>query len=101
MVDAGRCVRQGTISEVTGRNSRAEWVLGPGEVPFARILSAVPLHRFDLQHHTLHESAGPDGDLDASSLAIAKLLADAEIPIREIRRGKSLERTFIEDARQG
>ncbi|MCO4745073.1 MAG: ABC transporter ATP-binding protein [Proteobacteria bacterium] len=99
MVDAGRCVREGTIAEVTGRNSRAEWSLGPGELPLEALRLAVPRHHFEQAGHILHESAGPDGDLDASSLIVARMLAESSVPIREIRRGRSLERTFMEDAR--
>lgn len=98
MVDHGRCIRQGTVAEVTGRSSRAVWRLGPGDLPLDAITSAVPAHRFSIEGRELHETAGPEGDLDASSLRIARVLAEHGIAIREVRRGQSLERTFIEDA---
>lgn len=101
MVDAGRCIRQGTIAEITGSSSRAEWILGPSEVPLDAIRAAVPVHRFELEGRSLHESAGPEGNLDDSSLIVARLLSEARVPIREVRRGQSLERTFIEDSGLG
>lgn len=101
MIDSGRRLREGTVAEVTGRSSRALWRLGPGDIPLAALVSALPTHTFELVGRELHEAAGPDGDLDASSIMIARALAESGVSIREVRRGQSLERTFIEDAAEG
>ena len=99
MVDAGRCVRQGTVAEVTGRQSHVTWVLGPGHVPLEAIRQEMPHHRFSLEERTLHETIRAEGDADASSIRIAALLAEHGVAIREVRRGQSLQQTFLNDAR--
>lgn len=98
MMDRGRVLRQGSLGEVTGRGQLVEWSLGPGEIPLADLHHALPDHGFSVEGGVLTERAPADSDLDASSVVIARVLAGAGVAIREVRRGRSLERTFLDDA---
>ena len=100
MMDRGRVLRQGTLGDVTGRGQLVEWSLGPGDVPLDELHRRLPDHGFTVENGILTERAPTSADLDASSVVIARVLADAGVPIREVRRGRSLERTFLEDARR-
>ena len=42
LVDRGRCTRQGTVDEITGRGRHVAWELGPGEVPLEALREALP-----------------------------------------------------------
>jgi len=97
MVREGRLVRQGPLSEVTGRGAVVEWMLGPGEVPLDALRAALPGSVLTLADGVLTEQAPPGADLDASSVAVARVLSGAGVAIREVRRGVSLERQFLDD----
>ena len=101
MLDQGRCVREGAMAEVTGRGQVVEWAVGPGEVPVAALLGALPdEHRFEVEDGLVRHHA-PDGtDLDAVSLVVAGALVAAGVPIREVRRGVGLEERFLADQAQ-
>jgi ABC-2 type transport system ATP-binding protein len=94
-LDRGRCVRQGTVADVTGQRQLVTWRLGPGEVPLAALREALPGHGFDLSGDTLAQRAPVDADLDASAIAIAGLLASHRIAVRGLQRGRSLEESFL------
>lgn len=97
MVHEGRLVRQGTLAEVTGRTAVVEWILGPGAPPLDVLRAACPTHQWAVEGGVLVEQAPAAADLDASSLVVARALAEAGVPIREVRRGVSLERRFLAD----
>ncbi|MBW1877360.1 MAG: ABC transporter ATP-binding protein [Deltaproteobacteria bacterium] len=97
MLDEGRLVRQGTVAEVTGRSAVVEWVLGPGEVPLDALREAFPDHGWSLDDGVLSHLAPAGADLDAVSVVVAAKLAAAAVPIREVRRGVSLERSFLDE----
>ena len=101
MIDGGRCLRQGTISDVTGRTSTAHWALGPGEVPLAVLQERLPTHQLALKDGVLVHQAPSEADLDPGAVVIASALAAAGVPIREVRRGVSLEARFFEGASKG
>lgn len=98
MLRAGKCTREGTVSEVTGQEQLVTWVLGPGEVPLERILRRLPDHRLELRDALLAHEVPAGADLDAASLVVMEELAAARVAVREMRRGVSLERRFIDDA---
>lgn len=97
MLKGGRCLREGPIAEVTGARSLARWEVGAGEVPLAALRAAVPGHEFTLDGAVLEERAPTDGDLDASSVAVMRILAGAGVPLRHVRRGVGLEQRFLDD----
>lgn len=95
MMADGRCLREGTLAEVTGQTSRVEWDVG-SDVPLERLRSALPGHTLSMDGGTLIQEA-PDGALDKSSIEIMRVLADVGIAVREVRRGVSLEQRFIDE----
>jgi len=100
LIDAGRCVLQGTVDEVCARSQLENWQLGEGEVPLAALQAQLPGHTFLVEEGTLVHSAPGDADLDASSVVIAGILAAAGLSIRALSRGRSLEQSFFEDREQ-
>ena len=98
LMEAGRCVRQGTVADVTGQRQVVTWRLAPGNVPLEAMRAALPDH--ELQRPTDGESvlvqrAPVDADLDGSAVVIARLLSEAGIGVRGIQRGRSLEESFL------
>ena len=100
LVDHGRCTRQGTVDEITGRGRHVAWELGPGEVPLEALREALPDHGWTWEPGVagghLVQIPPPDDDLDGSSVVVARLLADASVAIRAVRRGRSLEESYLE-----
>jgi ABC-type multidrug transport system ATPase subunit len=97
MMADGRCIQEGTLAEVTGQSRQVEWGV-VGDVPLERLRSALPDNTLRMEGGTLIQEA-PDGSLDASSIEIMRILADVGVPIREVRRGVSLERRFIDETK--
>lgn len=95
VMDKGRLVRQGTVEEVTGRGALVTWSLGPGDPPLAALRPLLPGHELSVEDSRLVHRAPPGADLDAASVVIAAALADAGIAIRGVRRGTSLEESFL------
>jgi ABC-type multidrug transport system ATPase subunit len=95
MMADGRCLRQGTLAEVTGQTSRVEWVV-LGEVPLERLRAALPGHMLSVEADTLIQES-ETGTLDESSIQIMSILSEAGVPVKEVRRGISLERRFIDE----
>jgi ABC-2 type transport system ATP-binding protein len=101
MMEGGHCLRQGTLSDVTGRDEIILWTLGPGDVPLEALERLLPQHRFSLEGRVVTQRAPAGSDLDPASVAVAGALVGAQVAIREIRRGHSLERTFLDGAAKG
>jgi ABC-2 type transport system ATP-binding protein len=102
MLKGGRCLREGPIAEVTGARSSARWELARAGAPLGALRAAVPAHAFTESGTALIEVAPSDGDLDGSSVAVMRILAEAGIPLRHVRRGVGLEQRFLDDvAREG
>ena len=99
-IDHGRCVREGTLDAMTRSGQPLRWLLGPGEAPLAALREALPEHSFSLSSQgddQVLDHRVPDGeDPDAASLRVMALLAGAGVPLRELRRGRSLEESFME-----
>ena len=96
MIDVGKRIEQGTMEDVTGTTTLVEWHVGSGVIPLDALGSAIPEDTFDVVEGVLVQRAA--ADLDASSIAIMRLLAEAGVPVREVRRGVGLERRFIDGA---
>jgi len=99
LVDHGRCTRQGTVDEITGRGRHVAWDLGPGDVPLAALEEALPDHGWNLEPGAdgarLIQAPPIRADLDASAVEVARILAGAGVAIRAVRRGRSLEESFL------
>ena len=104
MLRRGRCVRQGSLAEITGRGQLVRWHLGRGQPPLGRLAESLPDDRFSLSEGpdgaaVLAQDAAPGSDLDASSVEIMRILAEGGIPLRAVVRGMALEQRFIDDVR--
>lgn len=97
MIDHGRCLRQGSIEGVTGQEALAAWSVGQ-DVPYDALAEALPGHTFDPEGEGFLQRAPAGHDLDTSSVVIMRVLAEAGVPLRGVRRGRALERQFLEDA---
>lgn len=97
MIDKGRALRQGSVSEVTGHSERMDWVL-VGEAPLEALRAALPSHRFDFEAGVLVQELPEGEDLDAASVVVVRVLGEAGVGLREVRRGVGLERQFLADA---
>ena len=95
LMDAGKLIREGSVAEVTGRGALVRWELGPGEVPLAQLTAAVPGCALVVEGRALLVEATDGVDLDEASIAIARILVHAGLAIRGVRRGASLEDSFL------
>ena len=95
MLDHGRCVRQGPLSEVTGQRGVVVWELA-GDPPLSALTEHLPHHswRRDGTHWVQEAPAG--ADLDAASVVVMRLLVEAGVGVRGVQRGVSLETSFLE-----
>lgn len=97
MMDRGRCIRSGSVAEVTAQGERLLWSLGPGEVPLEALQAALEGHHLTLADAQLSLTLGLGADPDTASLTVMSHLVAAGISVREMRRGVSLEDTFVRD----
>ncbi len=100
MLKDGKCLREGTVGEVTDQSRIVQWDLGPGEVPLARLAERLTDHAFTVDGDRLVQTA-PDGALDRSSVVVMEELARAGIALRRVRRGVGLEKRFVDDVLGG
>ncbi len=97
MVDRGRCLREGTVAEVTSRSERIECTVAPGAMDLDALQGQLGGARISRDGEELVIlTVGVDADL--TSLALMQGLAAQGIAIRELRRGVSLEERFMADA---
>ena len=88
------CLRIAHINDITGQTSRVVWELGPGDVPLEALRAAVDNSEFTLRDNVLEQVSG--ADLDASSVTVMRLLAEAGVGVRAVRRGIGLEQHFLD-----
>jgi ABC-2 type transport system ATP-binding protein len=100
MLRAGRCLREGTVAELTGQQQIVTWELG-GTAPLERLRARLPDHRVELRERSLEIRVPTDADPDATALVVMEELVGARVPVREMRRGVSLEQRFFDDATDG
>ncbi len=98
MLRQGTLLRQGALEEITGTGAVVQWVLGPGEPPLERLRARLPDHALSLEGEVLVQHAPVGADLDVASVAVMGELATAGVGVREVRRGRGLEDTFIGDS---
>jgi len=96
LIEAGRCLGEGTVEELTARGGVEVWSLGPGHVDLAAISNALPGHSIELVDQTLVHKAATETALDAGSIVIAGQLSRAGVAIRGVRRGHTLEDSYLE-----
>jgi ABC-2 type transport system ATP-binding protein len=100
MIDKGRTLRQGTVLEVTGKAAVVEWDV-VGTPPLEALEGALPGHTFAYDEGILTQTAPKDVDLDASSVLVVRVLGEAGVGLRSVRRGVGLEKRFLADALTG
>jgi len=96
LIDRGRCTLAGPIAEVTGRAMVLQWTLGPGELDLDALGEALPDHEVRREDGLLTVVCPTDTDLDDTARVVARQLVEADIPIRDVRRGLSLERSYLD-----
>lgn len=103
MLAGGRCVRQGTVAEITGRSLIVRWELAPGadlDAVARALAAAIPGHAFRADVDTLVQTAPADTTIDAldrSSVAAMTVFTAHGVAVRGIRRGMGLEQRFLAD----
>lgn len=100
LIEQGRCIGEGTVESLTARGAVETWTIGPGVFAIDGLLGALPGHSLKLEERTLTHKAPTESDLDAGSVVIAGQLAAAGIAIRGVRRGRSLEDSYLERTQQ-
>ena len=100
LVDHGRLLRSGTLSEVTGRNEEIMIVLGAGPRPVEEVKAALPGDTIDWDEATqmlkirfIVQSGREAEDVIGSAL---HALLGAGARISAVSRGQSLERAFLD-----
>ncbi|MBT3220960.1 MAG: hypothetical protein HN348_17890 [Proteobacteria bacterium] len=101
MMDRGQCTKEGPIVEMTGRSMVMEWTLGPGEPDLVALQERLPGHEIVLESHVLIVCCPIDADLDATSILVGAHLVGAEIAVRELRRGRTLEKSYLDNFEEG
>lgn len=97
-VQGGRCTGEGPLADFIGRGTFVRWTLSPGPLPLERLAARLPGHRLVVRGEVLEQQAPSGADLDAASRIVVEELLSAGIAVREVRRGESLERRFVEGA---
>ncbi len=96
-LEAGRCVWSGALDEVTGAGARVQ-------ILFAEAVSPIRLPvevTCDWQPQSLAISIPPDRSVAEVNAAVLPALLAAGMPIAEVRRGQSLEASYLEIAGRG
>lgn len=111
LLDRGSVVEQGPLDAVTGRHEVLVWTFAPRtSLPLDLLQTGLPDHSFELEseasgegrqlqhtpltrliHHIPQHSDG-----DAATMVVTRILLEADIPIRSLSRGQSLERAFFD-----
>ena len=98
ILDKGRVVMAGPIAELTAQARRVRWRLSKAP-PLEALRAALPHHELSVQEVEgvveLLELPPQDADPDASSVVLMRLLAEAGVGVRELRRGQSLEESVL------
>ncbi|MCB9662766.1 MAG: ABC transporter ATP-binding protein [Alphaproteobacteria bacterium] len=95
MIDAGRCLRQGSVAEVTARSRRVRWEL-TDEAPPGLAAALAPATVVVTGGQVLVE-AEDDAAVDRAGVALMAALVEAGVGVRSVERGVSLEERFLDD----
>jgi ABC-2 type transport system ATP-binding protein len=98
ILDRGRLVSAGTISELTRRGSEVAIELGPeAKVPLESLQACFGPQGAVLDDpQTLHVVGVPGVDAADTIAQALRILLDARVPILGVRRGTSLEQAYLE-----
>jgi len=95
MIQNGKCIQQGPLSDVVGRGERIIWRLS-GAAPLTALQQALPDHLFLIEGEDLHQRAPSAAGLDEATLRVMQILLEHQVAVREVRRGISLEEHFFQ-----
>ena len=94
LMELGRCVRAGPMSEVTARRALVR-VRFQGELPLERLRSRLPGARLRVQGEELVITAQDATSSAAINRLALPVLFDANVDVFEVIRGQSLEAAFL------
>ena len=95
-IDGGVCVEQASVGALTGHGLIATWEVGSEEFDLSELRAVLPSHQFTLSEGLITQTAPDEAELDRGSIEVARVLVGAGVPIRSVRRGKSLEESYLE-----
>ncbi len=95
-IDDGVCVEEARVGSLAGDGLIATWELGDVEFDLQEMRDVLPSHELDFSDGCLSQSAPDEESLDLGSIEIARILSASGVPIRSIRRGRSLEERYLE-----
>jgi ABC-2 type transport system ATP-binding protein len=95
-IDDGVCVEEASVGSLAGDGLIATWELGDGEFDLQKMRDVLPSHELEFSDGCLSQSAPDEESLDLGSIEIARILSASGVPIRSIRRGRSLEERYLE-----
>ena len=95
LMETGRCVGAGSVDALTAQGQEATWLLGEGEVPLERLSKLLPGDTFILDGRELTHRAANEAALDEGSIVIAAEMVRVGIPVRGLRRGVTLEESYL------
>ena len=100
LIDRGRVVMAGPVSEVTGRNDEVRITLGEGPVPLAVVRAALPDDQVDWDEAARVLKVGfqerPDRRAEDVTSAALRVVLAAGARVSTVTRGESLERRYLE-----
>ena len=100
LLERGRVVVAGPVSQVTGRNDEVRITLGAGPVPLAAVRAALPGETVawdeKAQVLKLVFQTAPGRDAEDIIGTALRALLDANARISAVSRGQSLERTYLD-----
>lgn len=99
MVDAGRCIRQGSVAEVTGHREVVLFTLPEAYAGSTLLDEVLAGCSTAWQGTTLRVLGTPERSADDLTVAVMRELAAQGVALRGLRHGESLEDRFVGDAR--
>ena len=100
LIDHGRLMKSGTISEVTGRNEEIQIVLAAGPCPLDPIRAALPTDTIEWDESTqtlkIRFVVQPGREAEDIIAIALRVLLDNHARVSSVARGQSLERTYLD-----
>jgi ABC-2 type transport system ATP-binding protein len=93
-LEAGRCIRQGTMTGVTLASSKTRYTLSK-QPDLERLRQVLPTHRFDWDEPRLTAHAPEGYGVERTNAACLRELLDQAIGIQEVTAGDSLEASYL------
>jgi ABC-2 type transport system ATP-binding protein len=98
MLDQGRCLRQGSVAAVTGQSERVVWSLTGPWAGCGALAAALSPHTLWMEGDDLCLRTSGPAAIDELIWRVWAELVQQRVPVREMRRGVSLEQRFVDDA---